>query len=60
MDLQDHEALAGHVAHVMGPSSGAAKALAELQKRRAEGEENVGIWLEARQWVVGPNPNTGG
>lgn len=51
------EATAKHVADIIGPSSGAAKALRELHERRAAGEQ-VALYRDARDshtlWV-GPD-----
>jgi hypothetical protein len=44
------------LARILGESSGAAKAVADRDKRRASGEA-AGIFLDSRGlWVVGPAP----
>ena len=55
LPAQDDESLARRSAHILGGSSAAHKALAEMDQRRAGGED-VGIWLLDRTWVVGPLP----
>ena len=47
------EKYARQVAHVIGPLSGAAQALDELERRRAQGED-VTIGLGDRMWIVEP------
>lgn len=39
----------------VGVTSAAKRALAELEKRRSEGQDAV-IWRDGRKWVVGPRP----
>lgn len=53
MDALD---LAIRSADILGPSSAAHKALAELWSRMNAGEE-VGIWRAGNTWVVGPIQN---
>lgn len=49
----DDETLARMTAKVIGPNSGAAKALALLDRRRAAGEDVV-IFEHDKAWYVGP------
>lgn len=49
----DDETLARMTAKVIGPNSGAAKALALLERRRAAGED-VAIFEYDKAWYVGP------
>jgi hypothetical protein len=58
--MMSEEEVARTVAHIMGQQSGAAQAIAELDRRRKDGEE-VGIFQWEGRWVVGrtlgwPNP----
>jgi len=53
--LRTPEELARKVASVMGEASAAARAIKELERRRAAGEEVV-IYIDKRAWLVGP-PN---
>lgn len=53
------EELARIVAAMLGPSSAAAKALAELEQRRASGEDAI-ILKDDRLWIVGPIPTNPG
>lgn len=52
-ERQSGEELARRVADIVGPHSGAAKALFELERRRAEGEDAEIILLRGI-WLVGP------
>lgn len=47
------ERLARRSAHILGPSSAAHKALAELDRRRLAGED-VAIFYLGTTWFVGP------
>lgn len=49
------EDAAQRTAHIVGVTSAARPALAELERRRAAGEDAV-IWKEGRKWIVGPRP----
>jgi hypothetical protein len=45
--------MAERIAHIMGPSSAAAHALRELERRRAFGEK-AALFLIGKSFVVGP------
>ena len=47
------EELARKSAHILGESSAAARALVELERRRAAGE-TVEIFNHQQSWIVGP------
>ena len=47
------ERVARSTARIIGSASGAAKALADLERRRAAGED-VAIFREGSMWFVGP------
>lgn len=53
--------LAARTAAILGPSSAAHKAMAELKRRETAGE-TVGIWLVHERthdrWIVGPPPSS--
>ena len=51
--MSSAETLARRAAHILGAASGAAKAIAELERRRSAGEA-VDIFQHARTWIVGP------
>ncbi len=51
------ETRAHAVANIMGPSSAAAKALEQMERRRADGED-VYLWLCGSSILVGPNPES--
>jgi len=54
MELRmDDEELAKTAAEILGSSSAASKALAELNQRRSAGEA-VSIWQFQKRWIVGP------
>lgn len=61
--LAAEEDAARRVAHIVGPSSAAAKAIAELERRRAAGERAY-VLRHKQSWLVGPmsgpTPATGG
>lgn len=44
------------VAYVIGDASAAAKALAELERRRADGEKNIVVLAMDDMLLVGPDP----
>ena len=41
-------------AHILGPASAAAKAIAEAERRRANGEENTVVFMVGNTIIVGP------
>jgi hypothetical protein len=49
------EEQAQRIADIVGPSSAAAKALAQLQRRRSDGED-VYLWIVENAILVGPVP----
>lgn len=51
------EEAAHRIAHAVGVTSAAKRALGELEKRRSDGEDAV-IWRDGKRWVVGPRPMT--
>ena len=55
--LQANEPLARKVAYIIGPSSAAAEALAELERRREAGEDaEIFYVVGGSGWIVGPRP----
>jgi hypothetical protein len=50
---ETEEVLARRVAKILGSGSAAAAAIAELDRRRAAGED-VALFQLPRRWVVGP------
>lgn len=59
VQLVEPEELVRRVAAILGPSSAAAKALAELERRRASGEDAI-ILKDDRLWIVGRRPTNPG
>lgn len=50
--MRDDEQMARRVARIMGPNSAAAKALAELEERRAKGQRWADIFYRHGMWQV--------
>ena len=50
------EDAARRIAHIVGVTSAARSALAELDRRREAGEDAV-IWRDGKRWIVGPLPS---
>ena len=57
-DPKSDESIARTVAVIVGASSGAALAIAELDRLRAEGVD-AAIWCQDRNWIVGPRVMAG-
>jgi hypothetical protein len=48
------EEILSKVADVIGPESGAAKALEEFKSRKVKGED-VAIYIAESSWIIGPD-----
>jgi len=53
--FQREEQAAIEAARILGDASAAKQALADLKRRRDEGQDAV-IWKDAGRWFVGPRP----